>query len=427
MTTFDVAAIRADFPILGRTVRDGRRLVYLDSGATSQKPFQVLDAERDFYEKHNAAVHRGAHQIAEEATDAYEAARANIAHFVGAQANDIVFTKNATEAINLVSYTFLNATLKSLRGKDLPKGAQRFVLAEGDEIVVTEMEHHANLVPWQELADKTGAVLRWIGLTDDGRLDYDSAKLIIGSRTKVVAFTHQSNLLGTVNHVAQLVELAKSVNAVTVLDACQSVPHMAVDVVDLGVDFMAWSGHKMLGPLGIGCLWGRAELLNAMPPFITGGSMIETVSMEKTTFAAPPARFEAGVPQAAQVVGLSAAVDYLNAIGMGNVAAHERHLTQLAITELAAIPGVRIIGPTDTSNRGSAVSFVVDGVHPHDVGQILDEQGIAVRVGHHCAWPVCRRYSVPATTRATFYIYNDDSEVHALASAVRDAQKFFGV
>lgn len=427
MTTFDVAAIRADFPILGRTVRDGRRLVYLDSGATSQKPVQVLDAEREFYEKRNAAVHRGAHQIAEEATDAYEAARANIARFVGAQANDIVFTKNATEAINLVSYTFLNATLKSLRGKDLPKGAERFVLAEGDEIVVTEMEHHANLVPWQELADKTGAVLRWIGLTDDGRLDYESAKSVIGARTKVVAFTHQSNLLGTVNHVAQLVELAKKVNAVTVLDACQSVPHMPVDVVELGIDFMAWSGHKMLGPLGIGCLWGRAELLNSMPPFITGGSMIETVSMEKTTFAAPPQRFEAGVPQAAQVVGLSSAVDYLNALGMENVAAHEHHLTELAIAELSAIAGVRIIGPTDSTNRGSAVSFVVDGVHPHDVGQILDEQGIAVRVGHHCAWPVCRRYSVPATTRATFYIYNDDSEVKALASAVRDAQKFFGV
>jgi len=427
MTTLDVAAIRADFPILGRTVRDGRRLVYLDSGATSQKPVQVLDAEREFYEMRNAAVHRGAHQIAEEATDAYENARANIARFVGAQPNEIVFTKNATEAINLVSYTFLNATLKSLRGKDLPKGAERFVLAEGDEIVVTEMEHHANLVPWQELADKTGAVLRWIGLTDDGRLDYESAKSVVNARTKVVAFTHQSNLLGTINHVEQIVKLAKGVNAITVLDACQSVPHMAVDVVDLDVDFMMWSGHKMLGPLGIGCLWGRSELLNSMPPFITGGSMIETVTMEKTTFALPPQRFEAGVPQAAQVVGLSAAVDYLNAVGMDNVAAHEHHLTQLAIAELSKIPGVRIIGPTDSKNRGSAVSFVVEGVHPHDVGQILDEQGIAVRVGHHCAWPVCRRFSVPATTRATFYLYNDDSEVLALASAVRDAQKFFGV
>jgi len=427
MSTLDVAAIRADFPILGRTVRDGRRLVYLDSGATSQKPVQVLDAERNFYEQHNAAVHRGAHQLAEEATDAYESARANISRFVGAQPNDIVFTKNATEAINLVTYTFLNATLKSLRGKNLPSGAERFVLAEGDEIVVTEMEHHANLIPWQELADKIGAVLRWVSLTDDGRLDYESAKSVINAKTKVIAFTHQSNLLGTINDVPMLVELARSVGAITVLDACQSVPHMSVNVVDLGIDFMAWSGHKMLGPLGIGVLWGRAELLNSMPPFITGGSMIETVTMEKSTFAMPPQRFEAGVPQAAQVVGLSAAVDYLNALGMDNVAAHEHMLTELAISELGSIDGVRIIGPTQSERRGSAVSFVVDGIHPHDVGQILDEQGIAVRVGHHCAWPVCRRYSVPATTRATFYIYNDESEVIALAQAVRDAQKFFGV
>ena len=427
MTTLDVATIRADFPILGRTVRDGRRLVYLDSGATSQKPTSVLDAEREFYEKHNAAVHRGAHQLAEEATDAFEHARANIAGFIGAQPQDLVFTKNATEAINLVSYAFLNATLKSAHGKALPAGSEKFVLAPGDEIVVTEMEHHANLIPWQELCDKTGAILKWIGLTEDGRLDLANLSSVIGERTRVVAFTHQSNLLGTVNDVSALSAAARAVGAVVVLDACQSIPHMQFSVNALDVDFVAWSGHKMLGPLGIGCLWGRSELLAAMPPFITGGSMIEIVTMEGSTFAPPPARFEAGVPMAAQAVGLSAAVDYLNAIGMSNVEKHEHALTAATLEALGNIEGVRIIGPRDSTDRGSAVSFVVDGLHPHDVGQVLDDQGVAVRVGHHCAWPVCRRYNVPATTRATFYLYNDLDDVAALADGVRAAQKFFGV
>jgi cysteine desulfurase/selenocysteine lyase len=427
MSKLDVAAIQADFPILSRKVRDGKKLVYLDSGATSQKPKQVLDAERDFYEQRNSAVHRGAHQLAEEATDAYELARKKIAYFVGAKPNEIVFTKNATEAINLVAYAFLNATLKAQFGKPLPDGAQKFVLKQGDEILVTEMEHHANLIPWQELADKTEVKLRWIGLTDDGRLDLSNLAQLLNSKTKIVSLTHQSNLLGTINDIDTIVKAAKSVDALVLLDACQSVPHMPVDVTKLGVDFLTWSGHKMLGPLGIGCLWGRSELLASMPPFITGGSMIETVTMEGSTFAAPPARFEAGVPMAAQAVGLAAAVDYLSAIGMENVAAHEHALTKLAIEELLQIPGVRIIGPTNTDNRGSAISFVVDGLHPHDVGQVLDNNGIAVRVGHHCAWPVCRRYEVPATTRATFYIYNDDSDVFALRDGIIAAQKFFGV
>lgn len=425
MAPLDVAKIRTDFPIFDRTVRNDRRLVYLDSGATSQKPRQVLDAERDFYERHNAAVHRGAHQLAEEATDLFESARSTIAAFIGAQPNDIVFTKNATEALNLVSYSFLNATIKAARGKDLPAGAQQFVLAEGDEIVVTEMEHHANLVPWQELCDKTGAILSWIGLTDEGRLDLDS--ITFSERTKVVALTHQSNLLGTVNDIKAVSAKARAVGAIIVLDACQSVPHMPVAVSDLDVDFLAWSGHKMLGPMGIGCLWGRSELLAAMPPFISGGSMIETVHMESSTFADPPKRFEAGVPMAAQAVGLAAAVDYLNELGMENVAEHEHRLTQLALAELAKLPGVRVIGPLEAESRGSAVSFVVDGLHPHDVGQILDEHGVAVRVGHHCAWPVCRRYSVPATTRATFYVYNDEQDVQALIDGITAAQKFFGV
>jgi cysteine desulfurase/selenocysteine lyase len=427
MSKLDVAAIQADFPILSRKVRDGKKLVYLDSGATSQKPKQVLDAERDFYEQRNSAVHRGAHQLAEEATDAYELARKKIAYFVGAKPNEIVFTKNATEAINLVAYAFLNATLKAQFGKPLPDGAQKFVLKQGDEILVTEMEHHANLIPWQELADKTEVKLRWIGLTDDGRLDLSNLAQLLNSKTKIVSLTHQSNLLGTINDIDTIVKAAKAVDALVLLDACQSVPHMPVDVTKLGVDFLTWSGHKMLGPLGIGCLWGRSELLASMPPFITGGSMIETVTMEGSTFAAPPARFEAGVPMAAQAVGLAAAVDYLSAIGMEKVAAHEHALTKLAIEELLQIPGVRIIGPTNTDNRGSAISFVVDGLHPHDVGQVLDNNGIAVRVGHHCAWPVCRRYEVPATTRATFYIYNDDSDVFALRDGIIAAQKFFGV
>ena len=426
MSVLDVASIRKDFPILARTIRDAKQLVYLDSGATSQKPRQVLDAERGFYEQYNAAVHRGAHQLAEEATVAFEAARANIAGFVAAHPNEIVFTKNATEALNLLAYTFLNATLKAGRGVSLPDGAQRFVLQEGDEIVITEMEHHSNLVPWQELCDKTGTQLRWIGLTDDGRLDYSQLDSVITSRTKAVSFTHQSNLLGTINDVPAIVAAARKVGALVILDACQSIPHMPVSVAQLDVDFITWSGHKMLGPMGIGCLWGRAELLASMPPFISGGSMIETVTMEGSTFALPPQRFEAGVPMAAQAVALSAAVDYLNALGMENVAAHEHELTVATLEALSEIDGVQIIGPTDGGNRGSAVSFVVDGIHPHDVGQVLDSLGVAVRVGHHCAWPVCRRYNVPATTRATFYVYNDLSDVAALADGIRKAQEFFG-
>jgi cysteine desulfurase/selenocysteine lyase len=427
MSLLDVAAIKADFPILSRTVRDGKKLVYLDSGATSQKPRKVLDAEREFYEKHNAAVHRGAHQLAEEATDAYELARQKIANFVNAKSNEIVFTKNATEAINLVAYAFLNATLKSAHGKPLPEGSQRFILKPGDEILVTEMEHHANLVPWQELTDKTGATLKWIGLGENGRLDLSNLDQLINAKTKIVALAHQSNLLGTINEIDVIVQAAKKFNAIVLLDACQSVPHMRVDVRSLEVDFITWSGHKMLGPLGIGCLWGRSELLHAMPPFITGGSMIATVSMEKTTFADPPARFEAGVPMAAQAVGLAAAVDYLTAIGMENVAAHEHHLTELGLKLIGEIPGVRIIGPTESINRGSAISFVVDEIHPHDLGQVLDEQGIAVRVGQHCAKPACNHYGVQATTRATFYIYNDESDVYALRDGILKAKEFFGV
>jgi cysteine desulfurase / selenocysteine lyase len=416
----DVERIRADFPILSRTVRDGHPLVYLDSGATSQKPVQVLDAERDYYTRHNAAVHRGAHQLAEEATDLYESARARIAAFVGGQADEIVFVKNATEGINLVAYAMSNA---ATAGEE----SARFRVGPGDEVVVTEMEHHANLVPWQELCRRTGATLRWFGLTDDGRLDLSDIDSVISERAKVVALTHQSNVLGTVNPLAAVTARAHAVGALVMLDACQSVPHQPVDVRATGADFVVFSGHKMLGPTGVGVLWGRHELLEAMPPFLTGGSMIEVVRMEGTTYAAPPQRFEAGVPNTAQAIGLGAAVDYLSAVGMDAVAAHEHLLTGLALDALGEIPGLRIIGPRDTVDRGGAVSFTVHGIHPHDVGQVLDSLGVEVRVGHHCAWPLMRRYDVPATTRATFYLYNTPAEVQALADGVREAQKFFGV
>ncbi|RSN41160.1 cysteine desulfurase [Amycolatopsis sp. WAC 04197] len=416
----DVAAIRADFPILTRTVRDGKPLVYLDSGATSQKPAQVLEAERRFLETSNAAVHRGAHQLAEEATDAYESARVRIAEFVGASPHELVFTKNATEGINLVAYAMSNAATAG------PE-AERFKLGPGDEIVITEMEHHANLVPWQQLSQRTGATLKWFSVTADGRLDLSNVDELITERTKVLAFTHQSNVLGTINPVEFLVKKARKVGALVVLDACQSVPHFPVDLHALDVDFAAFAGHKMVGPYGIGVLYGRRELLEAMPPFLTGGSMIELVRMEQTTFAAPPQRFEAGTPMTSQAVGLGAAADYLSAIGMDRVAAHEHMLTEAALAGLGEIPGVRIVGPTDMVDRGGLVSFVIDGVHPHDSGQVLDSLGVAVRVGHHCAWPLHRACSVPATVRASFYVYNTLSEVDALVNGVREAQKFFGV
>lgn len=416
--TLEIDKIRADFPILSRTGREGKPLIYLDSGATSQRPRPVLDAERAFLEQHNAAVHRGAHQLAEEATDAYEAARARIAGFVGAGVDEVVFTKNATEGINLVAYAMSNS---ATAGAEF----ERFVLRPDDEVVITEMEHHANLVPWQQLCARTGATLRWYSVTEDGRLDLDSLQL--SERTKLVAFTHQSNVLGTVNPVTELVRRAREVGALTVLDAAQSVPHAPVDFAALDVDFAVFSGHKMLGPSGIGVLYGRTELLAALPPFLTGGSMIELVRMEGSTFAAPPQRFEAGVPMTSQAVGLGAAVDYLNTIGMDAIAEHERTLTGQALAALSEVDGVRIVGPTDTEHRGGAVAFVIDGVHPHDAGQVLDSLGVQVRVGHHCAWPLHRRFGIPGTVRASFYLYNTPAEVDTLVAGVHEAKRFFGV
>ncbi|BDY31708.1 cysteine desulfurase [Mycolicibacterium mageritense] len=405
-----LAEVRADFPILNRVMRGGNQLAYLDSGATSQKPLQVLDAERTFLLNSNGAVHRGAHQLMEESTDAYEQGRADIAAFVGADDDELVFTKNATEAINLVAYVL---------------GDKRFdrAVGPGDVIVTTELEHHANLIPWQELAERTGATLRWYGVTDDGRIDLDSLRL--DESVKLVAFSHHSNVTGAVAPVAELVNRAKAVGALTVLDACQSVPHQPVDFHALDVDFAAFSGHKMLGPTGIGVLYGRRDLLNAMPPFITGGSMIETVTMEKTTYAPAPQRFEAGTPMTSQVVGLAAAARYLNALGMDAVEAHEAELVAAALDGLSGLPQVRVIGPTTMAQRGSPVSFVVDGIHAHDVGQVLDDDGVAVRVGHHCAWPLHRRFGIAATARASFAVYNTLDEVDRLVAGVKRAVEFF--
>jgi len=411
-TELDVERIRADFPILKRVMRGGKTLAYLDSGATSQKPLQVLDAERDFLLTSNGAVHRGAHQLMEEATDAFEQGRTDIAGFVGAGPDELVFTKNATEALNLVSYVL---------------GDSRFdgAVGPGDIIVTTELEHHANLIPWQELARRTGATLQWFGITDDGELDLDS--LVLDERVKVVAFTHHSNVTGTGAPVAELMRRARQVGAWAVLDACQSVPHQPVDFVSLGVDFAAFSGHKMLGPTGIGALYGRRDLLAALPPFLTGGSMIETVTMESATYAAAPQRFEAGTQMISQVVGLGAAARYLDEIGMADVAAHEHRLVAATLDGLAEIPQVRVVGPADPALRGSPVAFVVDGVHAHDVGQVLDDDGVAVRVGHHCAAPLHRRLGVAATVRASFAVYNTLDEVDRLIAGVRRAIDFFGV
>jgi cysteine desulfurase/selenocysteine lyase len=414
LSTYDVEAVRADFPVLARTI-GGRPLVYLDNASSSHKPRQVLDAERAFVEQHYSNVHRGVHTLSQEATDAYEAARERVARFLGAaDAREVVFTKNATEAYNLVAYSFGNAQTGS-----------RFALGPGDEVCVTEMEHHSNLVPWQMLCERTGATLRWIPLTDEGRLDLTDLDTLVNERTKVLAFVHVSNILGTANPVETLVARARQVGALTLLDGAQSAPHQPVDMAALGVDFFVLTGHKMLAPSGIGVLWGRRELLDAMPPFLGGGSMIEVVQMGGSTYAPAPERFEAGTPVISQAVALAAACDYLDGLGLDKVLAHEQALTARLIEGIRDLPGVRVIGPDSMTNRGAAVSFAIDGVHPHDVGQSLDEIGIAVRVGHHCAAPVCRRYGVPATTRASSYLYNTAAEIDALLEGIPTVQRFW--
>lgn len=416
----DVARARKDFPILDRTVRGGRPLVYLDSANTSQKPRQVIDAVTGFYERHNANIHRATHELGEEATEAYEGARIKVSRFIGAADEaEVIFTKNVSEAINLVAYSIGNATMAG--------GPARLALRPGDEIVISEMEHHSNIIPWQLLCQRTGARLRWFGVTQDGRLDLSRLDELITERTRLVALAHQSNVLGTVNPIPLIAERAHAAGALVLADAAQSVPHQGVDVGALGADFVGFTGHKMCGPTGIGVLWARRELLEEMPPFLGGGEMIESVWIDRATFAPPPHKFEAGTMPIAEAVGLAAAVDYLSEVGMAAIHAHEQALARRALDLLGEIDGVRILGPTETGDRGSAVSFTVAGLHPHDVSQVLDDRGVAVRAGHHCAWPLHRALGVQASTRASFYLYNTPDEVDALADGVKAAQKFFGV
>ena len=419
--SLDVARIRKDFPILDRTVRGGQPLIYLDSANTSQKPRRVIDTLTEFYERHNANIHRATHELSEEATEAYEGARIKAAGFIGAaDETEVIFTKNISEGINLVAYSMGNASAASA-------GRGRFRLGPGDEIVVTEMEHHSNLVPWQMLCERTGATLRWFEVTPDGQLDTSGIGGLITERTKLFALGHPSNVLGTVNPVREIADAAHAVGALVLVDAAQSVPHMPVDVAGLGADFLGFTSHKMCGPTGIGVLWGRRELLEEMPPFLGGGEMIETVLMERSTYAPPPHKFEAGTMPIAQAAGLAAAIDYLDEVGLDAIHAHEQRLLAHALDALPEIQGVRILGPTTPAGRGAAISFEVDGVHPHDVSQVLDEHGIAVRAGHHCAWPLHRALGVQASTRASFYLYNTQEEVEALAEGIRRAQQFFQV
>ena len=418
MPHLDLDKIRADFPILSREV-NGHPLVYLDSANTSQKPRQVLDVLQAHWEQHNGNVARSVHTLGTEATEAYEGARTKVAAFIGATTpHEVVFTKNSTEAINLVAYSFLNASVG--RGGD-----PQFRIGPGDEIVISEMEHHSNIVPWQLLCERTGATLRWFGLTENGRLEESDVDALINERTKIVSIVHTSNILGTVNATSRIHNRIREVGALFMLDASQTVPHRPMDVVDFDVDFIAFTGHKMCAPTGIGVLWGRRELLEVMPPFLGGGSMIETVAMSGSSFAPPPARFEAGTPPIAEAVGLGAAVDYLSGIGMDAIAWHEKQLTAYALDAMSTVPGLRIFGPRVPVGRGGTISFALEGIHPHDVGQVLDSLGIEVRVGHHCARPTCVRFGVPATTRASFYLYTTTDEVDALIRGLDQVRRVF--
>ena len=410
----DLSSCKKDFPIFERKVRGGNSLIYLDSGATSQKPNSVIEAESNFYRTVNAAVHRGAHLLAEEASEAYESAREKVAAFIGAISNEVIFTKSATESLNIIAYSFGNPD-------------SRINIKAGDQIVVTEMEHHANLIPWQQLAKRTGAELRWLSVTADGRIDLTNLDQVITKKTKIVAITHQSNVLGSILPVETIVKASHAVGALVVLDACQSAPHFALDVKKLDIDFLAFSGHKTLGPTGIGVLWGKFDLLEKLEPSLFGGSMVDSVTMESATWAATPRKFEAGVPNMAQAVGLSAAIDYLNQIGMHNIAQHEQDLTSYLLKGIIGISGVKVVGPVDMKDRGGVVSFTVDGVHPHDVGQVLDQYGIAVRTGHHCAWPLMRKLNLVGTTRASLYLYNSKSDVDSLLESIEKVKSYFKV
>jgi cysteine desulfurase/selenocysteine lyase len=410
----DVEAVRKDFPILERRLADGQQLIYLDSANTSQKPRSVIDTLTEHYELHNANVARAVHQLGEESTAAFEGARDKVAAFIKAPSRDeVIFTKNISEALNLVA---------NVLAWDSP-----YRVGPGDEVVITEMEHHSNIVPWQLLTQRTGATLRWFGVTEDGRLDLSNVDELINERTKVVALVHVSNMLGTVNPVAEIARRAHGVGALVVLDAAQAVPQLPYDVTSTGADLIGFTGHKMVGPTGIGVLWGRTEVLEALPPFLGGGEMIEDVRMERSTYAPPPHKFEAGTPPIAQAIGLGAAVDYLTGIGMENVAAHERQITAYALERLQAVQGLRVLGPTTVEDRGGAISFTLSGLHPHDISHVLDSRGIAVRGGHHCAKPLHRRFGVPASTRASAYLYTTQAEIDALADGLEHVKRFFGV
>jgi cysteine desulfurase/selenocysteine lyase len=410
----DLAVFKKDFPIFDRKVRGGHSLVYLDSGATSHKPESVIQAEVDFYKNINAAVHRGAHLLAEDASEAYESARANVAQFIGAIPEELIFTKSATESLNVLAYSLGNSE-------------SAINIKSGDEIVVTEVEHHANLIPWQQLAKRTGAKLRWLQVLPDGRLDLSNIDEVITNKCRVVAITHQSNVLGTILPVSKISATARAVGALVVLDACQTAPHFPINVKNLDVDFIVFSGHKMLGPTGIGVLWGKLNLLEQLEPAFFGGSMVDSVSMDEATWAKVPRKFEAGVPNMAQAVGLSAAINYLRIVGMSNIEQHEQALTAKLISGLQQISGVKVIGPLDGKDRGGVVSFVVDGVHPHDVGQVLDQYGIAVRTGHHCAWPLMKKLNLIGTTRASLHLYNNESDIEALFEGLEKVKSYFKV
>jgi cysteine desulfurase/selenocysteine lyase len=413
----DVQAVRKDFPILAREI-NGVPLVYLDSANSAQKPQCVIDAEADLYASHYANVARAVHTLGSEVTRAYEGARDKVAAFINARSRDeVVFTRNITEALNLLAYAFSNASTF--------RGAERFRLRAGDEILITEMEHHSNIVPWQLLAERTGATLRWIPIDDDGRLVDSAIDELITERTKVVSFVYQSNALGTINPVRRLVERAHSVGALAIVDAAQAAPHLPLDVQALGADFLAFTGHKLYGPTGVGVLWGRYELLAELPPFLGGGEMIETVTMERSTFAAPPHRFEAGTPMIAQAVALGTAVDYVSGLGMEDIREHEKAITAYALEGLQTVSGLTVVGPKEAVERGAAISFTVAGVHPHDVAQLLDESGVAVRAGHHCARPVHAHFGIPASTRASFGVYTTPEEIDALVRGVEKVKELF--
>lgn len=417
----ELKALRGDFPILSREGRAGAKLAYLDSSATSQKPGCVIDQMVDFYQRHNAAVNRGTHLLADEATTAFEDGRATVAKFVGATPQSLVWTKNCTEAVNLVAYAMSNAAAG--RGG---QAARRFAVGPGDEICVTRAEHHANLLPWQELCKRTGAKLTWLDLTPEGRIDLDTLP-VINPRTKIVAFTHASNVTGAISPVAQICERAHQVGALVLLDSCQSAAHMPIDVGELGVDFAVFSGHKMLGPTGIGALYAKPEHLADMPPFLVGGSVVADVSMDHTEYLEPPAKFEAGTQPVAQIVGWAAATEYLNEVGMDRVHRHSQVMTEAILEAVKKIPGIRILGPESVQDRIGAVSLDIPGVHPHDVGQVLDSVGVAVRVGHHCAIPVHKFFGVRSSTRASVSLTTTLDEVEAFAQGLLKVKSFFGV